>query len=1008
MNPEANNLESLRKLVRSLESENKRLKEKLAKANIPFDEENHFEESIESKQEYDPDQGERIIHPRFISEDMAKRYFSMFWGREDVYARRGRNGGYFPQCDNRWKEKLCPKQRGDKISCDECENTKWTRLDAKKIVAHLLGNKEDGSDVIGVYPLFPDGTCRFIVFDFDNHEKGAEAADFANTDSKWHEEVEALRKICESNGIKPLVERSRSGRGAHVWIFFKKAIPASKARNFGFLLLDKGANSFNLSSFHYYDRMYPSQDASGSIGNLVALPLQGQALKNGNSAFVDENWNAYPDQWDTLFNKTDKLSEEAVEEYMVKWQQEMAEEKGITAMSVITGRPKPWKKQWEFIKSDVTGRLHMVLSDGLYIDTLNLMPRIQNQLRSMAAFDNPEFYKNKRLGYSNYYNFSALYLGRDIDGYIQLPRGLRELIIEKCNKAGITVEVSDQRQKGRPIRVRFKGSLRTGQDLAAERLLSYSDGVLSAATAFGKTVVCSYLIAERKVNTLILLQSKDLLIQWVEELNQFLEIDEQPPEYETKTGRKKRRESAIGILHGSKNTLTGMIDVAMAGAMYGKGNFNEMLNSYGMVIMDECHHAASNTSMELLQKIDAKYVYGVSATPKRGDSLDKIIYMMLGPLRHKFTALEKAREQKIGHYFVPRYTRVVDTGESKSDINKAYKLISTNPIRNEMIVNDVKACASLGQTPVVLTRHKEHARLIFEKLQGAADHIYLLYGDNTDKENAEIRASLKAVPKTETLILIATGQKIGEGFDFPRLDVLMLAAPVSFEGRLEQYIGRLNRDYEGKEAVYVYDYIDAHIRFFDNMYAKRLRTYKRTGFTLWAGEIHSKQIIHAIYDSGNYSEKFEQDMIEADKSIVISSPELRQDKIERLLYLLKPRQEAGVQITVITTDPENTSFGSPGVLYELIAGMKEARIFVQTKEEVEERFAVIDDELVWHGGVNLLGKEDLWDNLMRIKNEQVAAELLEIALGNIPDRSIDAGNPCRVIRRITEADKRIK
>ena len=732
VNVEAYDVDSLRKMVRILEYENRLLKDKLKKASIPYDEVNPFEEKIENAEEYDPDQGERIVNPSFISEEMAIRFFSMFWGREDVYARRGKNGGYFPQCDNRWNDRLCPKQRKEKVFCDECENTKWTRLDVKKIIAHLLGFKEDGSDVIGVYPLLPNGTCRFIVFDFDNHEKGAEATDFANTDNEWHKEVDALRKMCELNGIRPLVERSRSGKGAHVWIFFKKAIPA--------------------------------------------------------------------------------------------------------------------------------------------------------------------------------------------------------------------------------------------------------------ATAFGKTVVCSYLIAERKVNTLILLQSKDLLNQWVDELNKFLEIKEEPPEYETKTGRKKKRDSVIGILHGSKNTLTGIIDVAMVGSMYSRGKFNERINSYGMVIMDECHHAASNTSIELLQKINAKYVYGVSATPKRGDSLGRIIYMLLGPLRHRFTALERAQEQGIGHYFVPRYTRVVDNAESKDDINKAYSLISTSRVRNEMIANDVITCVARKQTPVILTRFKEHAKLLYDTLKDDADHVFLLYGDNSDKENAEIRVRLKQVPENETLILVATGQKIGEGFDFPRLDVLMLAAPVSFEGRLEQYVGRLNRDYPGKEAVYVYDYIDSHVRFFDKMYAKRLRTYKKTGFSIWTGELQSKQMINAIFDSGNYTEKFEQDIVEAEKMVVISSPDIRQDKIERFLFLMKGRQEASVKVTIITTDPEEIVYGSSDVCHELIRTMQLVGMNVVTKTEVEERFAVIDDELVWHGGMNLLGKVDVWDNLMRIRNHQVAAELLEIALGYLSEK----------------------
>ena len=981
MNIEEYDKDSLRKIVRRLERENKSLKEKLDKANIPYDSINPFEENPEKAEDYDPDQGARIINPSFITEKMAVRFFSMFWGREDVYAKRGKKGGYFPQCDNRWNASLCPKQQGKKIFCNECEHKKWTKVSARKIIAHLIGNKEDGSDVIGVYPLLPDGKCRFIVFDFDNHEKGAEATDFANIDDEWHKEVDALRKICIINGIKPLVERSRSGRGAHVWIFFKKAIPAGVARNFGFLLLDKGSASINLKSFHYYDRMYPSQDVANGIGNLIALPLQGQALKNGNSAFIDENWNAYPNQWDILFNNTEKLSIKEIEQYMGKWREELAENKEKVYDADRYTRPKPWRKKCEFFKEDVVGKIHIVLSNGIYIDILNLMPRIQNQIRSLAAFDNPEFYKNKRLGYSNYYNFSAVYLGKDIDGYIQIPRGLREKIIEECEKAGIPIDVSDEREIGHPIRVDFKGDLRTQQELAAEKLLSHSDGVLSAATAFGKTVVCSYLIAERKVNTLILLQSKDLLNQWIDELNKFLEIREEPPEYITKTGRKKKRQDVIGVLHGNKNTLTGIIDVAMVGSMYKKGEFNDLVNSYGMVIMDECHHAASKTSIELLQKINAKYVYGVSATPKRGDDLDKIIYMLLGPLRHKFTSLERAQEQGIGHYFIPRYTRVVDNIESKNDINKAYNLISDSKVRNEMIIEDVRSCVNKKQTPVILTRFKDHAKYLYDGLKNMADHVFLLYGDNSDKKNADIRAELKKIPQDETLILIATGQKIGEGFDFPRLDVLMLAAPVSFEGRLEQYVGRLNRDYEGKEAVYVYDYIDSHIRFFDRMYAKRLRTYKKIGFSIWTEDKQPKQTINAIYDSGNYTEKFERDLVEAEKTIVISSPNISQDKIERFLYLIKERQEEGVKVTVITTDPEEIIYGNSDICYELIREMEQIGINVITKTEVEERFAVIDNELVWHGGMNLLGKVDVWDNLMRIKSQEVAAELLEMSIG---------------------------
>ena len=672
---------------------------------------------------------------------------------------------------------------------------------------------------------------------------------------------------------------------------------------------------------------------------------------------------------------------EEIVDFMKKWKAEITEATGVVPDDMEC-RPKPWKKKQVFNKSDVVGKMHIILGDGVYVDALNLMPRIQNQIRSLAAFDNPIFYKNRRLGYSNYYNFSAVYMGKDIDGYIRIPRGLREQLINNCKEACIEYDISDQRETGRPIRVFFNGDLRTEQDLAADRMLQHDHGVLSATTAFGKTVVCSYLISQRKVSTLILLHSKDLIEQWVEELNRFLIIKEKLPIYKTKTGREKRRDSVIGVLTGNKNTITGIVDVAMIGSMYSKGKFNDFINSYGLVIMDECHHCGSNTSIEVMQRVNSRYVYGVSATPKRGDNLEKIVYMLLGPIRHSYTAKERAKEQGIGYYVYPRFTRVIDTNETMNDINTAYNLISSNKIRNEMIVNDIRQAIADGRTPLILTRYKEQAKNLFDILSGAADYVFLLYGDNSDRENSEIRKKLKEVLCEKSIILIATGQKIGEGFDFPRLDTLMLAAPVSFDGRLEQYVGRLHRDYEGKKYVVVYDYIDAHLKVFEKMYSKRLRTYKRLGYSLISNTTLDKQVANAIYDSGNYIDIFEQDIVEAEKRIIISSPNIVQERIDRIIYITKQQVEAGCKIIVITIDPEKMSFGSINDYHEMINQMKVSGIQVVIKDEADEHFAVIDEELVWHGGMNLLGKEDVWDNLIRIKSAVVAEELLELSFGN--------------------------
>ena len=435
--------------------------------------------------------------------------------------------------------------------------------------------------------------------------------------------------------------------------------------------------------------------------------------------------------------------------------------------------------------------------------------------------------------------------------------------------------------------------------------------------------------------------------------------------------------------------MTGIVDIAMVGSLCKKGEFHNLLNDYGLVIIDECHHSASETIANVLKEVKARYVYGVTATPKRGDGLEKINYMLIGPIRYSYTAKEKAMEQGIQHLVYPRFTRTVPPRGvliGKMHPNEAYEIIHNNDIRDEQIVEDVKNCVSAGRTPVVLSRYKDHSEKLYERLKAYAENVFLMTGNNSKKEHKKILEQMHQVDKAESLILIATGSLVGEGFDFPRLDVLMLAAPVSFEGRLEQYVGRLNRDYVGKEAVYVYDYIDSHVRYCDKRYAKRLRTYRKTGFSICTQELQPKQITNAIFDSVNYTEKFEQDIVESEKMVVISSPDIRQDKIDRFLLLIKKRQEVGVKVTVITTDPEDITYGKSDVCYELIRAMQLVGINVITRTEVEECFAVIDDEIVWHGGMNLLGKADVWDNLMRIRNSQVATELLEIALGYSEER----------------------
>lgn len=976
MHLESHDLNTLRKIIRNLQEENTNLKSLLSKNNIAYTSEDVFNEDAEAKDVYDPDQGARINKQK-IDERLAKFFFFMFHGREDVYALRGKNGGYFPKCENSFNKDICPREAGVKTFCDEdCPGRNWRKIEPWMLENHLKGKKDDFTDVMGVYPLFKDNTCRFIVFDFDNHEKDSYKTDDANTDDLWKSEVDALRKICELNSIDALVERSRSGRGAHIWIFFNKPISASLARSFGFALLDNGASSVNLPAFKYYDRMYPSQDVLSKLGNLIALPLQGRALLNGNSAFIDENWNAYPDQWDKL-SRIKRISEDEIMSFLQKWNTDR-NHKGINT-KYAEGQLRPWKKDEAFNKEDVIGNeMHIVLDDGVYIDALNLLVRLQNQIKGIATIDNPKYYEQKRIGKSNYYNFRQISLWSESEGYIRVPRGLLERIKEKCSSSGIKCLIVDKRQFGRPIRVSFNGTLREQQEYAADKLEQFENGILNAATAFGKTVLASYLISKKKVSTLILLQNADLVSQWKEELERFLFIDEIPPKYYTKTGREKTRDSVIGTVQSGKDRSTGIIDIALIGSAYHSGEFFENIDSYGMVIFDECHHAASAQAQAVLNRVKAKYVYGLSATPTRSDKLDDIVFMMLGPMRHKYTARQQADEQGIERLLKPRFTRVANITGERLDINKADSLIIENDVRNDQIVSDVMSAIADGRTPVVLTKLKRHVDILKEKLQGKADHVFAIYGDNSRKVNDMIREEMLNTPSDESLVLIATSSKVGEGFNFPRLDTLMLAAPVKFEGRLTQYVGRLHRAYEGKKNVVVYDYVDSHIRFFDRQYKNRLRTYKALGYKIVSDESISKQTANAIFDGRDYEETFYRDLVEADKEIVISSPRLSRYKVDRVISLVKPRQEAGINVTIITMDPEIVGYEDTIELMLLIDDIKRAGIFVRTTKAYEECYAVIDKDIVWHGGMNLLGKADAWDNLIRVENKQAAEELLEI------------------------------
>ena len=403
-----------------------------------------------------------------------------------------------------------------------------------------------------------------------------------------------------------------------------------------------------------------------------------------------------------------------------------------------------------------------------------------------------------------------------------------------------------------------------------------------------------------------------------------------------------------------------------------------------MVIVDECHHAASDTISNVLKEVKAKHVYGVTATPKRGDGLEKINYMLIGPIRHSYTAKEKAKAQGIAHLVYPRFTPIVAPRgviKEKMHPNEAYAIIRNNELRDDLIVTDIKECISAGRTPVVLSRYKEHSMKLYERLKDYANHVFLMTGNNSKKEHKEILGQLQKIDAKETLILIATGSLIGEGFDYPRLDTLFMAMPVSFESIVTQYAGRLNRDYDGKENVIVYDYVDSHIPMFDNMYAKRLKAYKQIGYEVCGGLKSEKQTVNAIFDGENYYEVYKKDLLEADRNIIISSPVISGAKVYELINLLHDKQMVGVEVTIVTWEPDAYGFGDAGFWMQLHEEMRQAGFYMKMVEETCEHFAIIDHKIVWYGSMNLLANSKIDDSMMRVESAKVALELMGLTFG---------------------------
>lgn len=502
------------------------------------------------------------------STEKISLFRSLFCGREDAFARRWyskttEKSGYQPVCENEWADGLCDKR---KYKCSACPNRKLMPLTDEYIFKHLSGKDELGRDVIGIYPMLKDETCNFLCVDFDEDDYQNAVVAFCNT--------------CKKYDIPVSIERSRSGNGAHIWIFFDAPVSAVIARKLGSGLLTKAMEGDSNISFKSYDRLFPNQDTmpDGGFGNLIALPLQGKSRRNKNSVFVDKNFMPYDDQWAYL-SSTQKLSTDIVEALV-----NSLCKNGDLGTLVSDSDEKPWesKKETKLTAFDFSNQIKIMRANMLYVPTVELSAAAQNAIKRLAAFCNPDFYRAQAMRLPIYDKPRIICTANITSDYIGLPRGCENALCKLLDECNVQYSIEDKTNLGNNIPVTFNGVLREEQQPAADALLEHINGVLSATTAFGKTVIASYLIGERKINTLILVHTQSLMQQWKKSLENFLDVDVKPPL--TKKGKIKKNWSPIGVLGAGKNTLQGNVDVAVMQSLVSGDDVKELVRNYGMII----------------------------------------------------------------------------------------------------------------------------------------------------------------------------------------------------------------------------------------------------------------------------------------------------------------------------------------------------------------------------------------------------------------------------------------
>jgi len=911
--------------------------------------------------------GNRNTYVNSTSDSLSKiRLFrSLFKGRDDVYAKRWENknkgtSGYAPVCLNQWQPGICGKP---KISCSKCKNKSYSAIDENAIANHLRGRA-----VVGIYPMLPGETCCFLAMDFD--------------EADWQKDISAVRDVCNEFMIPIAVERSRSGRGCHGWFFFENQLPATLTRKFGTALLTSAMSRRHEIQFKSYDRLFPSQDTmpKGGLGNLIALPLQKAAREKANSEFIDETFQSYVDQW-AFLSTIQKISENRLEHLI----SELSHGHELGELKIDEEEEKPWetnKPKTVLAKSDFPNRLDIVRANMLYIPKAGISQRALNRIKRLASFKNPMFYRQQAMRLPTYGHPRVISCADETKEYLCLPRGCEPELFSELDELGIEFRLIDKTYCGKRIDVEFNGQLRDEQSLALNHLLRHKTGILSGTTAFGKTIVAIKLIAEKKVNTLILVDKVSLLSQWKEKLSEFMIVNEPLPEQPSTAAKKrgrKKKVSVIGQLGSGKNTLSGVVDIAVMQSLSRKGEVKECVKNYGMIIADECHHASAFTYEQILKTTNAKYIYGLTATPARKDGHHPILFMHCGPIRYRDNPKKQAENRPFDHYIVPRFTSLrvpLDIDEQEVSIQQLYTEIMDSDFRDQQIIDDVLNNYHQGRNCIVLSLRTAHVDSLAKKLKESVPDVISLMGGMGRKTTRVIFQSIADIPADRNFILVATGHFIGEGFDEPRLDTLFLAMPISWKGTLHQYAGRLHRLYETKKEVKIYDYVDIQVKMLEKMYQKRLNGYASMGYKAKGEELNDSPL-DIIFDKDNFLPVFNQDINTAKREIIIVSPFVRKMRTLHMKKHLKVAFDKKIRVLIVTRPKEDFKSKDYATIQRALDLLTDSGTSVVFKSNIHQKFAVMDQKIVWYGSINLLSYGSAQESIMRIESANIANELVK-------------------------------